>query len=99
MPRVRPVSLPNPVMPSWGWQESAACAGMDLDLFFGRDGEPAAEREARERRALAVCAGCPVRDACLEHAMTVPERFGVWGGMTEEQRQTHRRRRRRRAAA
>lgn len=97
MPRVRPVSLPNPAMPSWGWQEDAACAGMDLDLFFGRDGEPGSEREARERRARGICAGCPVREECLDHAVTVPERFGVWGGMTEDQRAAHRRRRRRAA--
>jgi WhiB family redox-sensing transcriptional regulator len=70
---------------------------MDVELFFGRDGEPGAEREARERRAEAVCASCPVRDACLEHALTVPERYGVWGGMSEEQRAAYRRRRRRAA--
>jgi len=70
---------------------------MDVDLFFGRDGEPGVEREARERRALAVCGSCPVRDACLEHALTVPERYGVWGEMTEDQRAAHRRRRRRAA--
>ncbi len=97
MPRVRPVSLPNPTMPRWGWQADAACFGMNVDLFFGRDGEPAAEREARERRAVAICGGCPVRDACLDHALTVPERYGVWGAMTEEQRAAHRRRRRRAA--
>jgi WhiB family redox-sensing transcriptional regulator len=84
-------------MPAWGWQEEAACTGMDLDLFFGRDGEPAAEREARERRARSGCATCPVRAACLDHAMTVPERYGVWGGMSEDERAAHRRRRRRAA--
>jgi WhiB family redox-sensing transcriptional regulator len=97
MPRVRPVSLPNPTMPNWGWQVDAACAGMDVELFFGRDGEPGVEREAREFRAEAICATCPVRDACLEHALTVPERYGVWGGMSEEQRAAYRRRRRRAA--
>jgi WhiB family transcriptional regulator, redox-sensing transcriptional regulator len=34
-----------------------------------------------------VCAGCPVRAACLEHALRTRERFGVWGGLTEEERQ------------
>jgi hypothetical protein len=28
-----------------------------------------------------------VRTACLEHALNVPEQYGVWGGMTVEQRQ------------
>lgn len=38
------------------------------------------------RTALAVCSSCPVRTTCLDHALTAPERFGVWGGTTAEQR-------------
>ncbi|MEJ8645170.1 WhiB family transcriptional regulator [Streptomyces sp. MS1.HAVA.3] len=33
-----------------------------------------------------MCAGCPVRRACLDHALRTREPFGVWGGLTEEER-------------
>ena len=44
------------------------------------------ERLARERRAKAVCASCPVRVECLEHAIAVDERYGIWGGLTQDER-------------
>lgn len=62
------------------WQENAACEGMDTQIFFpiGRTAG----------RALRVCAKCPqeTKKACLRHALTVPEEFGVWGGTTETER-------------
>lgn len=83
----------------WGWQEQAACSGMTLDLFFSPDGERQRERERREQAALRVCARCPVRRNCLDQALRAPENYGVWGGMTEDQRAAERRRRRRLTAA
>jgi WhiB family redox-sensing transcriptional regulator len=85
----------------WNWQGDAACQGMDVDLFFAQDGERERDRGRRRNRALAVCAHCPLatKQACLEHALTMPEHQGVWGGMTEEERETERRSRRKRAAA
>lgn len=57
------------------------------ELFFGPDGddlEPDADRAARVAVAREVCAGCPVRLACLAYALrTVPE-FGVWAGLDAE---------------
>lgn len=85
-------------VPRWGWQERAACREQPLELFFGPDGERPSDRAARERTAIAVCAGCPVRDACLEHALGLPENYGVWGGTTEVERSAERRRRRDAAA-
>ena len=32
------------------------------------------------RRAKAICAECPVREACLEGALARREPWGVWGG-------------------
>lgn len=61
------------------WTEHAACADMGPDIFF--DGTTRSNREAK-----AVCADCPVKQACLNHAMAVPERFGIWGGLDERQR-------------
>src|SRR5262249_37834999 len=34
----------------------------------------------------AICAGCVVREPCLEHALHACEKFGVWGGTSEKQR-------------
>lgn len=82
----------------WGWQDAAACRGEDIELFFGPDGERQPEREVRERKAKSICARCPVRGECLEYALGKPERYGVWGGMNEEERASERRRRSRRAA-
>jgi WhiB family redox-sensing transcriptional regulator len=68
------------------WQDRAACRPEDMDLFFGPDGERTPERNARERRAKAICARCPVRPQCLEWAMGSGQRHGVWGGLSEQER-------------
>jgi WhiB family redox-sensing transcriptional regulator len=47
--------------------------------------------------AKAVCDACPVHQSCLEHALTVREREGVWGGLTERERRRVLRQRRRTA--
>jgi WhiB family redox-sensing transcriptional regulator len=85
--------------PSWAWQDAAACRGKDILLFFGPDGERQPEREIRERKAKAVCVGCPVRIECLGYAISRPEKYGTWGGLNEEERASERRRRMRRANA
>lgn len=85
--------------PQWGWQDAAACRGEDIGLFFGPDGERQPEREVREQKAKAICARCPVRTECLEYALSRPEKYGVWGGMNEDERASERRRRMRRANA
>ncbi len=41
--------------------------------------------KSQERAAL-ICRRCPLRPACLAHAVERPEVWGVWGGTTEEQR-------------
>ncbi|MGH8828394.1 MAG: WhiB family transcriptional regulator [Jiangellaceae bacterium] len=66
------------------WRAFAACRGMDTDLFYpeGRG------RKLREREAVAktICAGCPVARPCRSSAAEAPERFGIWGGLTEGER-------------
>jgi WhiB family redox-sensing transcriptional regulator len=69
------------------WVVDAACADADPSLFFVDHGKPASE-------AKAICAGCPVCDACLDFALQTKERFGIWGGLSERQRQAEARRRR-----
>jgi WhiB family redox-sensing transcriptional regulator len=36
--------------------------------------------------ALSYCKVCPVREVCLAWAIQMGERYGVWGGTTEQQR-------------
>lgn len=43
-------------------------------------------------RARAVCKRCPLKKDCLEHALRVPEEFGMWGGTTARQRRIIRKR-------
>lgn len=50
----------------------------DPDLWF-------AEHPADLERAKALCAGCPVRRACLTDALDRAEPWGVWGGEILEQ--------------
>lgn len=61
------------------WRSQAACAGMPKALFYAERGESTTE-------AKAVCARCPVSGPCLEFAMRVPERHGIWGGKAERER-------------
>ena len=71
----------------WDWQVAARCRGRD-DLFFHPHGERAPTRSDRESAAKQVCATCPVRRECLDHALVSGEPYGVWGGMTETERET-----------
>ena len=61
------------------WRIHAACRGTDPALFY--DPHPASVAEAR-----GVCDTCPVRAACRSHAVAAAEPFGVWGGLTAEER-------------
>ena len=71
-----------------GWRDEAACRGTDPEAFF-----PTAERgpirDAEVAAARAVCAGCPVRDACLEWALDAMA-YGIAGGLTEVERREFR---------
>ena len=70
----------------WEWQLAARCRGRD-DLFFHPHGEREPSRSTRENAAVEVCRHCPVRRECLDHALATREPYGVWGGMTEAQRE------------
>jgi WhiB family redox-sensing transcriptional regulator len=74
-----------------GWQAAGNCVGVDPDLFFPGQGDPTGA-------AKQVCAGCTVREACLEYALDNCERFGVWGGLSERERRRIRRTRNRAVA-
>lgn len=78
-----------------------ACADIDPELFFSPEGERGQARADRVDAAKKVCAGCPVRMACLDVALTNREAYGVFGGLDEDERASILRRaaRKRRAVA
>ncbi len=72
------------------WRQYARCLGADPNLFHPQPDDPA-------DKAKAICAICPVREPCLEYAITAREKQGVWGGLTEKERRRLIRQRRRSA--
>lgn len=72
--------------PDPDWREESACYGMDQRLFFGTPGEDKGNEAGRIAEAKAVCAGCPVVEQCRDYAMTIREKYGVWGGLTGGER-------------
>lgn len=53
--------------------DALPCRSHDPDLWF-------AESPAELERAKALCAGCPIKAACLDSARSRQEPCGVWGG-------------------
>lgn len=80
-----PMNL-NPVHDEWEWQYQGACKSMDTEMFFLDDRMRGSEKTKRERKAVEICNRCPVIQQCLNHALKVPEIYGVWGGTTADQR-------------
>ena len=80
-----------------GWRAEAACLSADPDLFFPIATAGPTERQIE--RAKRICAGCAVRQECLEFALAHDQMYGIWGGTTPDDRRRHRRRRRRQQVA
>lgn len=71
------------------WMRGAECPDSDPEIFFPENGESA---EPAKR----ICAKCPVKEPCLEYALENNLHYGVFGGMSENERNIIRRGRRRR---
>ena len=79
--------LPGPVADIWEWQYQGSCRDTDSAVFFHPEGERGPSREARDRAAKSICASCPVLRQCAAHALAVREPYGVWGGLSEDDRE------------
>jgi len=65
------------------WRDRAACRTEDPELFF-----PDGTRCARQIvEAKSVCHRCPVSGDCLGWAIGTGQRHGIWGGLSEDERQ------------
>jgi WhiB family transcriptional regulator, redox-sensing transcriptional regulator len=71
----------------------AACSTADPELFFPISSSGPAFRHVS--MAKAICARCEIRQECLRYALDAGPVQGVWGGMTERERQLLRQRERR----
>jgi WhiB family redox-sensing transcriptional regulator len=78
--------LPGPVMELWEWQYQGACRDADDTLFFHPEGERGSTRRRRAEAAKAICRSCPVMMQCREQSLRVREPYGVWGGLSEDER-------------
>lgn len=74
------------------WWSLGACLSADPDLFFPISESGPARRQVTAAKA--VCAGCQVREQCLNYALAAGPIHGVWGGTSEEERRTLARRER-----
>lgn len=90
---VRLVKAAKPANSTSDFRHHAACRDEDAELFFpvGVNG-PAFEQT---EKAKAVCHDrCPkwVRERCLSFALDAGIDYGVFGGMSEDERRAHKKR-------
>ncbi len=78
--------LPKPLVEIWQWQNAGACRELPSEMFFHPDGERGPSRRKRENRAIAICQTCPVIEQCRNQALMIQEPYGIWGGLTEDDR-------------
>lgn len=63
--------------------DQAACLKAEPETFFPENGGPVDE-------AKRICCHCPIRQECLEYALTHSNenQHGVWGGLSARERKT-----------
>lgn len=74
---------------STDWRDLAECRNYDPGMWFPL-GTTLAYAWQFEK-AVSICRSCPVIEACRSWALENREPFGVWGGMTEEDRKRYHR--------
>ncbi len=86
--------LPPPVYDRYTWQLAGVCRQGDPERFF-LESKRGHTRDALVAEAKTVCARCPVMESCREHGLNAQEPYGIWGGLTLQERETRLRVRRR----
>lgn len=72
------------------WRERASCRDEEPELFFPVGNTGPALLQIAEAKS--VCRTCPVLRECAEWALRHGQLVGVWGGMSEDERQVLKRR-------
>lgn len=65
------------------WMQDASCRDEDPEMFFPEPGVGMLDQIATAKE---VCSTCPVRMECLAYAIDNRIEYGVWGGLTRNQR-------------
>jgi len=60
------------------WRQHAACVGHNTEHFFPSGSTGSASEDIAQAKA--VCAGCKVRQQCLDYALDTGQQDGIWGG-------------------
>lgn len=61
------------------WINEVACKPEQMELFFS-------ELKSKVAKAKAICDTCPVKLECLEFALNDKIEFGIFGGVTPDER-------------
>jgi len=69
------------------WKEEANCSNLGLDKWFSRRSSDDGQE------AIAICSSCPVKQECLDYALSFETsdglRIGIWGGLGPNDRATY----------
>lgn len=68
-----------PLLPDWS---GALCASIDPELFFPEKSSGGASA----KMARNICKQCPIRLKCLSYALDNAVEFGIWGGLSRNER-------------
>lgn len=74
------------------WHEDAKCRSTSVEdadkIFFGETGDHkrTSLTISRIREVKEFCKSCPVFSECLTHALSTPERHGIWAGTSKRTR-------------
>ena len=75
------------------WREKGTCWGKTTspknDFWYPEDDDPG--KQNKIRIAKSYCKVCPVKQECLEFAISNEEDYGIWGEMTARERRVHKR--------
>lgn len=72
------------------WRSAAECTTEEPELFFPTGTSGPARLQIEEAKQ--VCRRCEVREQCLSWALETGQDWGVWGGMSEDERRAFKRR-------
>jgi WhiB family transcriptional regulator, redox-sensing transcriptional regulator len=79
--------LPDPPRVEVRWQDRAECAGVSSWVFFpGENDHRLSPHDPAWLKARAFCSACRVRSNCLEFALLLDLKFGMFGGATPKER-------------
>ena len=65
------------------WARNARCRTAPSSVFFPTRGDDVS-------MAKDICRRCPVLAECRDYVLAYPELRGVWGGLSEAERENHR---------